>query len=723
MRNIMLLFVSVLSIMNALSVLPARGDEGMYLLDQIDDSMMGKMKKMGLELSLDEIYNKNGTGIAGAVINTGATASFVSPQGLLLTNHHVAFGAVQRISTPEQNYIENGFLAHSLQEEITAPGYQAYVILSMSDVTGEVLSAVKDGMSDYDRHMALEKRIKEMIRKHEEKGDVECDVKNMNYGSKYYLFTYLKIKDMRIVYVPPRSIGEYGGEVDNWMWPRHTGDFSFLRAYVSPEGKPAEYSKDNVPYKPRTYLKISVKGIAEGDFTMIMGFPGRTSRHLPSVAVEDDMKFRYPFQIRTIGDIIRILEEFSGKDEEAAVKLVGNIKGLYNAIKNNEGMLEGLNRSKAFEAAEAREKAVLGHLKIDTKRGREYGEVFSKISGIYEERRKYRERSSLMSWMERGLLGHAMTINKWTIEQQKKDQEREPGYQERDLPNIELRMKIAQKSLVPEADRKILEYFLKRAIDLPEGQTIEAVKRIFDQWPDLSRDEAAKRFLDKLYGGTKIISAEDRIKMLHMSREELIGQNDPFIQFASALETQKEIQRKRDKEFQGAFTRLMPLYLAGIEAWKKEALYPDANGTLRFNYGQVKGYSPRDGIDYRPVTSLRGIIEKDTGKEPFSSPERLLAVYREKDFGNWVDTKINDVPVDFLTTNDSTGGNSGSPVLNGRGELVGVLFDGTYESLFCDYNYDPDISRSIHVDVRYILFVAEKVDKALNVIEELDLVK
>ncbi len=700
-------------------------DEGMYLLDEIDKSVMEKMKQMGLELSLEEIYNPQGTGLANAVLDMRATASFVSPKGLIVTNHHVAFGAVQRISTPEKNYLEKGFLAKSLEEEVPAPGYQVKVFISAEDVTDEVLSVVKEGIADIERYKAIEKKKKEIIKKAEKEGDVEAEVEAMNYGMKYYRFTYMKLKDIRIVYVPARSIGEYGGEIDNWMWPRHTGDFAFLRAYVGPDGKPADFSKENVPYEPKSYLKISAKGIKENDFAMIMGFPGRTYRRLPSFGIKSDQTFRYPFQIEVASDLINIFEEFSRKDKEAEVKLASRINGLKNSLKNNQGMLEGLIKTNLLEKKRAAEKEFLEFVKNNPDMQKKYSLILSQIDSLYKEKMKLREKSALFNRIRWGssLLDYALSINKWSIERQKKDMDREPGYQDRDLPAFELRLKVAQRSLVPEADKKALHYILNKALALPQNQKIQAVEKIVGQSPDISKEKALDDFLEKLYKNTKLTSSEDRLKMLHLAREELMKLDDPFIQFADELEKEREFLRRKEKEFSGALSRLMPVYLEGIKIWKKATLYPDANGTLRFNFGSVKGYFPRDAVWYDYATSLGGVVEKHTGEDPFDAPEKLLAVYKERDFGTYVDEKLDCVPVNFLTTNDSTGGNSGSPVLNGKGELIGLLFDGNYEALYSDYYFDSEMTRTINVDIRYVLFIAEKVDKAFNVLKELTLIK
>jgi hypothetical protein len=722
-KKISVLFISLILFSSLL--LTVRADEGMFLLNKIDQSLMEKMKKMGLELSLDEIYNSKGTGVWNAVLNLGATASFVSPKGLIVTNHHVAFGAVQRISTAQKNYIETGFLARSMEEEAPAPGIEASILLSIEEVTKEIFSAVKTGMTDFERYMAVENKIKEIVKNAEKKGGVECEVRGMNYGMEYYLFSFMRLKDIRIVYVPARSIGEYGGEVDNWMWPRHTGDFAFLRAYVGPDGKPAEYSKNNVPYQPKTYLKISAKGIKEGDFAMIIGYPGRTYQRLTSFGIEEDIDFRYAFQIQSAKDLIKIFEYSSAKDRDAEVKLASIIKGLYNGLKNNQGMLEGLVKANLLEKKRDEEKAFFDFLKTNPELEKKYGAQLAQIEALYRELKKTRAKNAILGWIGRGsqMTSLAMMINKWSVEKEKKDMEREPGYQERDRARAEQRLKVAQRSLVPEADKKALEYFLKKALALPEGQKIKAAEDIVSSQPGVSQDQAVANFLEKLYRETKLASAEDRVKMFELSRKDLLNLGDPFIQLASELEKEREVLNLKSREFSGALSRLMPVYLEGVEAWKKTKLYPDANGTLRFNYGKVKGYSPRDAVWYRYLTSLTGVVEKQTGKEPFNNPERLLDVYKTKDFGAYVDKNINDVPVNFLTDNHCTGGNSGSPVLNGKGELIGLLFDGNYEAMYSDYYFDPDLTRSINVDIRYVLFIAERVDKALNVLEELTIVR
>jgi hypothetical protein len=698
------------------------GEEGMYLLDQIDPALFQQMKEMGLKLTPDQLYNEQGTSIAHAVVNLmGGTGAFVSPLGLILTNHHVAFGAVARISTPEKNYIEEGFLAQTLEEEIPAPGYQILVLKSMKDITAEMLSVIKPKMSDLERYKALEKKEKEIIKREEKQGDVECRVASMNYGSQYYLFTYMKLRDIRVVYVPPDAIGNYGGEIDNWMWPRHAGDFSFLRAYVSPDGKPADYSKDNIPYKPKVYLNFSTAGVKEGDFAMVIGYPGRTNRYRTSHGVKLDQEFRYPYTIKISKAIIDMFENLSKENKEYAIKLSYFIKAFANVMKNNQGMMEGLNKINLIDKKLKEEKDFQTFVMSNPDYAKKYGTLLSEIEKVYKQAELIQEKSALLRYwgFASPLFNAASTINKWTIEQEKKDIDREPGYQDRDLPDIKMRLEVMQRTLVPEADRKAMEFFLKEAAALPPEKQFKSLQQMIFSDPNISQEDAINKFLDKLYNNTKLTSAEERLRMLSMKRKDLLSLNDSFIEFASKLESEREIIRTKEKELSGALTRLMPPYLEAVSIWKQKKLYPDANGTMRLTFGQVKGYSTRDAVQYKYITSLTGLIQKNTGEEPFKCPEKLLKIYNEKDYDKYIDRYIDDVPVDFLTTHDSTGGNSGSPVINGKGELIGALFDGNYDALYSDYYYDPAVTRSINVDARYILFIADKLNNATSLLKEL----
>jgi len=700
----------------------AAADEGMWLPHELDSDLVGAWQGRGLELDIKDIYDPKGKALCNAIVNIGGgTGSFVSFDGLIITNHHVAFGALQRSSSLKSNYIEEGFLARSADEEIPALGYEVLVQLGVKDVTKKVLGAVKDGMSDLERYKAIEKRIKKIIKKAEKGKDVECRVKSFYGGLQYYLYTYFKIKDIRIVYAPPRSIGEYGGDIDNWMWPRHDGDFSFLRAYVSPKGKSAEYSKENVPYHPKRYLTISSRPLEENDFTMVIGYPGRTSRYRTSYAIDFMVNRFYPVAIKRYEDIIGILEDESSKDPEAAIKLASMVKGLNNGYKNNKGMLEGLLKTNLLNKKRREEAALERFLDSNPDLQAKYGTVLADIKAKYDDYITFWKEYSTLGWMSYGVsaLKSAYTIYKWSLEHEKKDIERQPGYMDRDEPRTRKSLELADLRYYEAADKRLLKYFMMYAMQLPEGQRIKAVARICGDKTGEEAEKAIDAFIDELYAGTKVTDKEERMKMFGMKKKKLLAMGDPFIRFAAELEKERAALRERSEAFQGALQKLRPMLMRVWMKYKGGLLYPDANGTMRVSAGEIKGYSPRDAVHYDYITTLTGVIEKHTGKEPFNCPEKLIGLYNQKAFGRYLDPGLDDVPVNFLSTNDVTGGNSGSPIMNGKGELIGLVFDGNYESISADYQFIPRLTRTINVDSRYVLFILDKFAGAEELLREL----
>jgi len=696
-------------------------DEGMWLLDQIDKLPIDSLKAKGLKLNPEEIYNPKGGGLSDAIVQLGASASFVSPEGMVITNHHVAFGAIQRASTPEHNYLRDGFYAKTKGEEIPAIGYNAYLLKFFEIVTPRVLGAVNDKMSDLERYKVIEKASKKIIKECEKGEDTRCRLAGMYGGKEYYLYTYFKIRDIRLVFAPPRSIGDYGGEIDNWMWPRHAGDFSILRAYVSKEGKSAEYSKDNVPYNSKTFLKVSSSGVKEGDFVMLIGFPGTTRRYESSFSVDEMVNHDYPKDIRTRKEIIAILEKASTEDSSVALRLSSKLKGLYNYLKKNQGMLDGFKKSGLQQQKIDNEKSLTKFLSGNPNLKAKYGEVLPELESLSTENKKYQDKDFLIGWMsyQCEFLDFASTIYKWSLEKEKKDSEREMGYQNRDTLDTREGLRDAQVNLVPSSDEQLLRYFLKKALQLPAGQRIMAVEKIFQGKEGQDKNKVLEQFVSDLYKNTKLDSVEDRLKMYDMTNKELLKLNDSFINFAKDLEKDREEMRMRNKTFSGALNRLRPKLIQAYLDWKKGISYPDANGTIRFNYGEVRGYVPRDAVIYKYITTLTGVMEKNTGEDPFDAPKELQEVYQKKDFGSYLNKSLGDVPVDFLSTNDITNGNSGSAVMNGKGELVGLAFDGNYEAMTSDYEFDPKITRAIIVDIRYVLFLLDKVYHANGLLNEM----
>ncbi len=712
-------FIAILLLAGSVSA-----DEGMWQLDKLDKTIMKQIKAMGLELSKDEIYDGKGRGIAYAIVNLGGgTGSFVSPKGLILTNHHVAFTALQRASTEENNYIRDGFNARSFDEEIEAPGYRALVLMSIKDVTKKVLDAVKDDMSPLERQKSIELRIKEIVKEAEGERDVECRVSSFYSGMNYKLFTYFPIKDVRIVFAPPGSIGNYGGDIDNWMWPRHTGDFSFLRAYVAPDGSSAEYSEDNVPYEPGVHLAMSTRGVRENDFTMVIGYPASTMRYRSSYSIEHNQNFSYPKRIEMFGDLLGIFNEAARSDPAVAIKVASFDARFNNSMKNSEGMLEGFKKAGLLNRKLEEEKEFMEWLDGSEKMKKKYGHVLPEIAALYEDIKLTRMKNLIMrfSGFACQMMGAAVSISRWSEEKEKEDLEREQGYQERDVPRMKQRLGIMQRSFDEDTDKKVLKYFMLLAAECPENSRVKAFDTMLETMDGDSIEEKVDALIEKLYAGSKLQSAEERLRMFDLPRGELLEEGDSFIDFAEMLKEEIKAQEERDRAFMGAITMLRPELIKAFAEWKGGMLYPDANSTMRLTYGVVKGYSPRDAVNYDYITTLSGVIEKYTGEEPFDCPEKLMQLHESGDFGIYADEVTGDLPVDFLSTCDITGGNSGSPILNGRGEVIGAAFDGNYESISADYIFNEELTRDINVDARYILFLLDKVVGATNLLEEMSI--
>jgi len=699
-----------------------QADEGMwplYDLNKLDfDSLTGR----GLALTRGQIFNPGQGGLSDAVINlSGGTASFVSENGLIVTNHHVAFGAIQRQSTVDTNYLRDGFYAPTWEDEIPALGYSAYVTLAVDDVTDQIKSVVTDDMDARRRYQAIEDKTKEIVAACEDGRDVRCEVAKMYDGLTYIKYTYFQIRDVRIVYAPPDAIGKFGGEIDNWMWPRHTGDFSFLRAYVAPDGSSADFSPDNVPYHPTAFLPIASNGVHEDDLTLLIGFPGRTHRYEDSYSLNFLANFYYPKLVEVLKNRLAIIDEASALDSSVALRLASASAGINNWMKKSQGTLAGFRRSHILDKRRDREQALTTFLKTDPKLEAEFGHILPAFDSLNQEAVKTADEDMYLDWLMYGsdYLSMSMSLYRWAIERAKPDAEREPRYQDRDTVRALERMKTEQINLLPSVDKTSFRYLVSLILGLPTGQKVAAFGELFAGVPPDQRDSALARLADKYYAETKVGNFDERLKMFHMTKAELENLHDPFIDLAVALYPDYRAMREREKKFLGATNRLTPKLIEAYAIWKKDDLYPDANGTMRFNYGSVKGYSPQDAVWYTYLTSLTGLMDKETGKDPFIVPGPLKEAYYSRNFGTYIDPFLNDVPINFLTTNDGTNGNSGSPVINGTGELIGLNFDGNYEGLGLDYMYMPDLCRSIMVDIRYVLFLIDRVYHLDNLMNEL----
>ncbi|MEE8604062.1 MAG: S46 family peptidase, partial [Candidatus Aminicenantaceae bacterium] len=652
----------------------------------------------------------------------GGSGEFVSKEGLILTNHHVAFGALQRASTPEKDYIQNGFIAWTKQEEIPSKGSHADVLLGYEEITERVISALKPSMSYRQKYEALEKVKKNIIAEEEKQGaDIRARVASMYSGNQFYLFLFKRLKDIRIVYAPPKDLGNYGGDIDNWMWPRHTCDFAFFRAYVSKDNIGLDYSQDNIPYQPKSVLKISLDGFQENDFSFVMGFPGRTYRNYSLSELESDIDYMKK-RITLYSDIITYLEKASENNREIQIKYAGSIKGLNNSLKNYRGKIEGMENIAILDIKNDQEKKFLDWVKQDPDRQKKYANVLDDIEIFMKKYKIHSRKSDLLSQLVSSRLGSALLsqahkIHRTVEERQKPDIEREPGFQERDLSDIKQRIELAERGYDLKTDRAFLTYRLKSLVDYPWKQIPEAFKNLLVK----PSNEAIERYVDNLYEKTSLADKAVCLKLLEMKPEELLRLDDPLLNLAADLEKEMKELREKNKILSQEKLDLKKIYLDGLLTQKQGRIASDANSTIRFTYGFIRGYTPRDAVFYLPQTTLKGVIEKETGKFPFHVPPKLKAIHKKADFGQYVDKKLNDIPACFLNTTNVTGGSSGSPTLNAKGEQIGIIFDMIYESVTGDFYVIPELQRTISVDIRYVLFVTDKFSGATHLIAEIGL--
>ena len=696
-------------------------DEGMYPLSEIHKL---NLKAKGFKIAPKDLYNPQGVSLVDAIVQVGGcTGSFVSSDGLILTNHHCAFGAVQAASTAERDYLNNGFLAKSRSEEIPAKGYTCRITESYRDVSSEVLSAAKEGMSFAERAKAFEQKIKEIVAAEEAKTPgIRAEVAEMFAGKSYVLFIYRNIKDVRLVYVPPRSIGEFGGETDNWVWPRHTGDFSFMRAYVAKDGAMADYALENVPYKPKRSLKVAPQGVSENDFVFILGYPGRTFRHQPAAFYEYHQKYFLPFNADWFAWQIDMMEAAGKDNSEVAIRLSSRIKGLANRMKNYRGKLQGFHRLDLLAKKQQEERELQAFIDAEAKRKAQYGTVLPEIGKTYSEIMTDANRNQILGQIGGSsvLLSAGYTAFKLSTQLQKEDLQREPAYMNRNLRALKDRMELAYADRNDGIDRLFMKEILKKASQLPEGQKIAAVETIIKNSTNGSAATAIDKFVDESHANSKLRDVEFFKSLLATKPEEIRALKDPFIEFAAALEMDLEKNRETDRARQGALAKLFAQLIEVKQQWKQTDFIPDANSTLRLTFGHIRGYKPNDAVAFSPITTLAGVYQKNlTGNEDFHAPAKLLDLWRAKDFGQFKSEKLQDVPLAILYDTDTTGGNSGSPVLNANGELVGVNFDRSYEATINDYQWSAEYSRSIAVDIRYVLWVVQKFAGADFLLQEL----
>jgi hypothetical protein len=707
------------------ATLPVAADEGMWMPQQIPD-LAPRLKELGFTGDAKIWADLTGFPMNAVVSLGGCSASFISPDGLIATNHHCVQGSLQYNSTPEKNLIVDGYLARTRDEELSnGPGSRVWVTVSVKEVTDEITGKIDPKLTDRKRYDVIDRRVKERTAACEKDG-LRCRVASFFEGLRYFEIGQLEINDVRLVYAPPQGIGNYGGETDNWQWPRHTGDFSFYRAYVGKDGKPASYSKENVPYHPKHFLKVSPKGASPGELIFVAGYPGRTQRHETFAEVKDRTEWALPQSVKRSREMIALLEETTKGQKELEIKAEPRMRGLQNGMKKNDGVLAGLLKGGILARKEEKQKALEAWIAADAQRQKEYGPVLAELAAMQTESLKTRERDTALGTISFGstLLGTADNLHRLSLERPKKDVDRDPAYQERNWTRMREGLERMQRTYDHRLDRVMLRYALLGASALPADQRIAPLDTLVGLAPAMPKDDAAKKidtYLDTLYAGTKLAEKDFRLGLFDKSTKEILDTKDTAVQLAVALHPVMEANRERDKANDGKRSRLRPQYMRALLAQGGGLVPPDANSTLRVTFGRVMGVDPRDGMRYLPQTTLQGVVDKHTGEGEFDSPDRLLAAVKALRAGKkspYFDEKLGDVPVDFMSDVDTTGGNSGSAVLNSQGELVGLLFDGTLETVASDFLFDTEKTRSIQVDSRYLLWVWDAVEGAKHLLDE-----
>lgn len=695
-----------------------KADEGMFPLSEMKNI---DLKKAGLRMEPIDLYNPDGVSLADAIVRVGGcTGSFVSNDGLMVTNHHCAFGFVVAMSTVQNNYIRDGYLAKERNLEAQAKGLVCKITASYRDVSSEVLMGTQNTADPVERLRIIATNTKKITdTENKSNPGLSCEISEMFTGKSFVLFRYQLLKDVRLVYVPARSIGEYGGEKDNWVWPRHSGDFAFLRAYVAPDGSSAEYNANNVPFKPKRFLKINTKGINENDFVFVLGYPGRTFRNQPAAFY----KYHEEYMLKYVSNLydwqINKMEEMGKGSDSLQIKYSGKIKSLANTTKNYKGKLQGFRRVGLTEKKFEEEKDMQKFLHADPTLNAKFGNVVPEINKVYDEVIANAPRNLFFDYIYSvaPTLQMAAAIDNYKAAYlQLSSKDDKANYLRTQVPKLRAAYFRLYPQMDPELEKAGILKMIEDAHQNNNNNKIVAVENFYKKYPTL---EAREKVLNQLYAKTKISKAEFMGKLLSDSSEAFAKYNDGLVTLTHDLNIEMnyfdEIDRKRD----GNLNSLLARYADAKSAFKQKQFIPDANATLRFTYGFVRGYYPNDAEFNKPFTTLKGVIEKEDGVD-YELMQVVKDLYAAKDFGQFIHPTLNDLPVNFLYNLDTTGGNSGSPVLDADGKLVGVNFDRAYTATINDYAWNEAYSRSVAVDIRYVLWTIQKVAQANNLLAELN---
>ncbi len=696
-----------------------RADEGMWFLMFIERLNHRDMQKMGLQLTTEEIYSINNSSLKDAIVqfNGGCTAELISKDGLILTNHHCGYDAIAELSTPEHDYLSNGFWAATKNDEMKPKSLYVRFFVRMDDCTKRILGKLNDSMTEAEREKAIKEETALIEKENNEGGKYVVSVRSFFQGNEFYYFVYQDYKDVRLVGTPPDNIGKFGGDTDNWEWPRHTGDFSMFRVYGDANGNPADYSTNNVPLKPKRHLPVNIKGVKEGDFAMILGYPGRTNRWLPAGGIEQNVKYAYPAWVEASKTSMDAMKKYMDKDDAVRLNYASKYAGIANYWKNRQGMIDALSKFKTAESKAANE-AKFNAWANKKENKDKFGTVVETINNYYKATNEKSRHDNYLQIMFRG--SEYARIARSLGSQLEAYAKADDAKRTEMYPDLKAVIDEFFAGIYLPAENDILTDGLNLYVKKAGYKLVPALENANKKY-----NGDLKGYVNNLFSLSFLTSKERVLAFLELPNADQLA-NDPLMKLSNDMIAHLNLRSEELTKLQNDFGRAYRLLVDGMrQSGLSPVKYPDANSTLRLTYGKVSAL-PADSDNDAKVnyyTTLQGTIKKyKPNDEEFDLPQRLIELNDKKDFGEYAD-KGGYMPVNFLTNNDITGGNSGSPVLNGKGELIGLAFDGNIEAMAGDVIFDSKLQKTINVDIRYVLFIIDKYAGAKHIVDEMTIIR